>query len=1083
MAGLKHYTGNRLETLAGRLAECIRSPLSSPLTQELIVVQSRGMERWLSMELARHLGVCANIRFPFPNAFLDDLFRIMLPAYRETPAYDPKVVAWRIMGALPACLPSPEFAEIRRYLQDEAGRLKDYQLACRLADLFDQYLVFRPDMILAWESGKNGHDEETWQARLWRKIREDDRSSHPALLRRAFLEQIRGSLPTDPPLPERVSFFGISWLPRFHLEIFHALSRRMDVHLFTLNPCREFWTHIRSDREMDRAVEKIMESSGMKSLSPADLHLEAGNSLLASMGKQGREFFRWLTELNGEEYEFFSEPGEASLLQAIQSDILNLRERGLSGLPKTTVDPLDRSFQVHSCHSPMREVEALHDQILALFDDDPDLLPRDILVMAPDMETYAPLIQAVFDTPAARSAGQTAVPRIPFTVADSGLRKDHPILDGFLDLLELASSRFEVSSVLALLEAPAVRKKFGLTDEEMERIRRWVSGVCIRWGIDGESRLRMGLPGIPDNTWTAGLQRLFLGYALPGKDEQLFNGILPYDAIEGLEAQTLGRLADYLHGLFESAAVLNQSRTPVEWTALLSSLLNQFFEGDEETQRDLQEVRRALQRLTELSDRSGFAAPLSIDIIRFFLRQHFEQQGSGAGYISGGVTCCTLLPMRSIPFKAIFLLGMNHDAYPRPSRTAGFDLIEKYPRPGDPSRRHDDRYLFLEALLSARQTLSISYLGQSVADNSPLPPSVVVSELLDVIEQGFERPDGAIRGLLRTNHRLQAFHPSYFSINSNLFSYSEENSRAAHRLQGLHDAPVFIAAPLPDPGEDWKILQISDLVRFFRNPCRFLLERRLAATLREDADILIDREMFDIRGLDKYDLEQRLVNRALAGQNIEGLFPLFSASGRLPLGNVGIGRYEGMLREAEDFAARVRPCLTAGALDPVDVQLELAGFQLNGRVENRYPEGLFHFRYADLRARDYLRLWIHYLILLSGGHDSIRGTVIGRDRAWSCPPVENAPCVLEQLLTLYWSGLSIPLKFFPESSMKFAEQLLQKGKRAPEALRAARRVWAESEYGRGESEDDYYRRCFDGQDPLDEEFQRLAVRVYEPLLK
>ncbi len=1084
MAGLKRYTGNRLELLAGSLTECIRNPLSSPLSPEIVIVQSRGMERWLSMELARHQGICANIRFPFPNTFLDELFRIMLPQHREAPTYDPEIMAWRIMGELPARLPYPEFASLRRYLQDDATGLKCYQLSCRLADLFDQYLVFRPDMMLDWEAGQNGPGEEAWQADLWRKIREGDKSDHPALLRQTLLERIRSPLSTSYPLPERISIFGISWLPRFHLEILYELSGRLNVNLFALNPCREFWTDIRSDRETGRAVEKIRESTGMKTLSAADLHLEGGNSLLASLGTQGRDFFRWLAELPGEEYDLFADPGETTLLKTIQSDILNLRERGTGGRAKTCIDPRDRSLQIHSCHSPMREVEVLHDQILALFDDDPDLLPRDILIMAPDMDAYAPLIQAVFDTHTAPSPDQTAVPRIPFTIADRSFRNDSPIMDAFLNLLELSGGRFEVSSVLALLETPPVKKKFGLSEEDMERVRQWVIGARIRWGVDGESRRREGLPGFPENTWMAGLQRLFLGYAMPGRDERLFEGILPHDAIEGLEAQTLGRLAEYLNGLFASVTVLRQSRTPADWASVLSSLLNQFFEGDEETQQDMQEVRQALQRLIRLSERSGFAAPVVIEVVKFFLGQHFEQQGAGTGYISGGVTCCAMLPMRSIPFKVICLLGMNHDGYPRPSRTQGFDLMAKHPRPGDRSRRHDDRYLFLEALLSARQKLIISYMGHSIADSSTLPPSVLVSELLDAVEQGFALQEGGIREHLMTNHRLQAFHPDYFSVESSLFSYSGENSRAARRLQEPRpDAPIFFANPLPDPGEDWKIIEISDLVHFFRNPCRFLVERRLAATLREDTDILIDREAFDISGLEKYDLEQRFVEKALAGQNLEALFPVFRASGRLPHGNVGACTYGSLVREADNFAAGIKPWLTGETSGPADIGLDIAGFRLNGRIENLYRSGLFHFRYADLKAKDYLRLWIHHLILLSSGHDLLGSTLIGRDQAWSCPPVGNAQAVLEQLLIIYLKGLTIPLKFFPESSLKFAEQLLVKGKHAPEARRAARRIWAESEYGHGESKDHYYRRCFGEQDPLDEEFERLSLMIYEPLLK
>jgi exodeoxyribonuclease V gamma subunit len=1084
MAGLKRYIGNRLDILAGRLAESIRTPLSSPLTPEIVIVQSKGMERWLSMELARHHGICANVRFPFPNAILDELFRIMLPEYREATAYDPEIVAWQIMGVLPACLADPAFANLRRYLHGDDGGLKGYQLSCRLADLFDQYLIFRPDMILAWEAGEKGDEEEAWQADLWRRLRRDDKSYHPARLRRMLFNQIRNPLPASPPLPERISVFGISWLPHFHLEVLYALSRHLDVNLFLFNPCREFWTDIRSDREMGKAVEKIRESTGMKTLSAADLYMEGGNSLLASLGTQGRDFFRWLTDLPGEEYELFADPGEPHLLQAIQSDILNLRERGREGQAKTRIDPRDRSLRIHACHSPMREVEVLHDQILALFEDDPELHPRDILVMTPDMDAYAPLIQAVFDAPPAPD--HAIAPRIPFSIADRSLRKESPVLDVFMALLDLAGSRFEASSVLALLETPPVRKKFDLSEEEMERIRRWVNDAGIRWGIDGESRRREGLPGFSDNTWVAGLERLFLGYALPGGDEQLFNGILPYDAIEGLEAQTLGRLAEYLESLFAAATVLGRSRTPSEWAAVLSTMLDRFFQAEEDTQRDLQMVRQILQRLNRLSERSGFSVPVALDMIKFFLRQHFGQQGSAAGYISGGVTCCAMLPMRSIPFKVICLLGMNHDGYPRPSRTLGFDLMARRPRPGDRSRRHDDRYLFLEVLLSARQKLIISYCGQSIADSSPLPPSVVVSELLDAIEQGFDCREGRIGDLIMTHHRLQAFHPAYFSADSSLFSYSGENSRAARRLREPHpDRPMFLTGPLPDPDEDWKIVELNDLMRFFKNPCRFLLERRLAATLGYDADFLVDREAFDLRGLEKYAVEQRLVDKALTGRNLEALFPVFRASGLLPHGNVGACRFGSLIRGVEHFTARIEPYLTGAALDPVDVQLELSGFHVTGRIDHLYRGGLFHFRYADLRAKDHLQLWINHLILkvVSGKNDTRESTLIGRDRTWTYRPAENAEAILEQLLFIYWKGLSVPLKYFPDSSHLFAEQHLIKGKSRAEALRATRPVWAGSDYGHGESEDRYYQRCFGDRNPLDEEFQQMAVLVYEPLFR
>ena len=1085
MSGLIRYTGNRLDLLAARLAECIRSPLSAPLTPEIVIVQSKPMERWLSMELARRQGVCANIRFPFPNAFLEELFRILLPEYREAPVYDPETLTWRILAALPACLEQPAFKPLRHYMRDDRG-LKGYQLACRLADLFDQYLIFRPDMILSWEAGQNPYGEEAWQAELWRKIRQKDASFPPSHLRRLLLERIRRPLPTAALLPERMSIFGISWLPPFHLEIFQALSGRININFFALNPCREFWTDIRPDRETRKTVDKIRASTGRQTLSAADLHFEGGNSLLASMGKVGREFFRWFTDLSGEEHEMFADPGEGTLLQAIQSDILNLRERGADGQPKTLIAPPDRSIRIHSCHGPLREVEARPDQILALIDDSPDLQPRDILVMAPDMDAYAPLIEAVFDAPSTTPREHAAMPRIPFTIADCRLRKESPVMDALDQLLALCGSRFEASAVLALLETIPVRKKFGLSEDDLARIRRWIIEVRIRWGMDGESRRRAGLPGFSDNTWMAGLERLLLGYALPGKDRDLFNGILPYDAIEGLEARTLGILAEYLEGLFASAKDLERARTPADWANCLTSLLARFFEGNEETQRDMQALREVFDRLPRLSEWSGYVTPVTFEVVRAFLKTHFEKQDHGRGYIGGGVTCCAMLPMRSIPFRVICLLGMNHDAYPRPSQSPTFDLMAKHPLPGDRSRRHDDRYLFLETLLSAKQHFIVSYVGQSMADSGMLPPSVLVSELLDVIEQGFIREDGLVRESLVVKHRLQAFHADYFTAESGLFTYAEANLGAARCLRATRqEAPKFFSSPLPEPGEDWKTIDIKDLVHFFRNPCRFLIEKRLGATLGEEADILIDQEAFDIRGLEKYDLGRHLVEKSIAGDDLEAQFPLFQASGRLPHGAVGAGIYETLIHEAVDFAARVKPCLKGGIPTPLDVNLDLGDYQLHGRIETLFGGSLFQFRYADLKAGDHLRFWIYHLVvnLCQPGQGRTGGMLFGRDHAWTYAPVEKAETILRQLIEIYWKGLVFPLAFFPNSSWKFAEQSTLKGKSAQEALRAARTVWAGSRYGRGESEDRYYRRCFDEKDPLDDDFQQLAVLVYAPLMK
>ncbi|MBW1829896.1 MAG: exodeoxyribonuclease V subunit gamma, partial [Deltaproteobacteria bacterium] len=716
---------------------------ASPLDKEIVVIQSRGMERWISMELARRHGICANIGFPFPNTFVHEVMRKALPGHKEQAPFDPDIMAWRIMKLLPSLITMPGFESLLTYLEDKEGGLKLFQLSERIADLFDQYLLFRPEMMLNWEQGEKDH----WQAVLWRELVAGHETQHRAALGRAFIELLKNPSSQLEGLPERVAVFGISTLPRFHLQVFAAIARFIQVNLFLMNPCMEYWGDIPSAWEIKKAIDR----ESTQSFSAEDLHLENVNSLLASMGKLGRDFFDLINEFDCEDIQCFDEPGESNLLTCIQSDILNLRKRDQGTGAKKTVFGNDTSIQIHSCHSPMREVEILQDRLLEMFESDPDLTPNDILVMTPDIEAYSPYIQAVFDIPADDSR------RIPFSIADQSIKAEGRIIETFLAITRLRDGRFSAFNVMAVLESRAVQQRFGLSEADVDLIRKWMEDTRIRWGIDGATRGEMGLPDLSENTWKAGLDRLLLGYAMPGREESMFAGVLPFDSMEGSETSVLGDFLEFTKQLFFQTKLLDLARTLNEWSVMLKELLETFFLPDEHTEREVQIIRRTLNDLAEQGELSGFDEKVGMDVIRCLLEKRLEKEGFGFGFIVGGVTFCAMLPMRSIPFKIICLIGMNGDSYPRQSKPLGFDLMAKNPRKGDRSRRNDDRYLFLEALLSARERLYISHVGQSIRDNTGIPPSVLVSEILDYIEQGFELHAAEIRKHILTNHRLQPF--------------------------------------------------------------------------------------------------------------------------------------------------------------------------------------------------------------------------------------------------------------------------------------------------------------------------------------
>lgn len=1105
MKALKLYTGNRLELLAELLVKVLEVPPASPLEPEIIVVQSKGMERWLSLQLASHFGVCANCRFPFPNALIHEVFHHVLPDLPGSSLFEPKYAAWKITQLLPDHLEEPGFASLKHYLDHSPRDLRRLQLASHLAETFDQYVLYRPDLITRWERGGEDH----WQAVLWRDLAKGLEHQHRAALGRAFLERIREAAPGTFPLPQRICLFGISYLPPFHLQILDGLSQILEVNLFLLNPCREYWGDIASKREMGRLVSRPQHNSR----APAELYLDEGNPLLASMGTLGRDFLELLASFPCEETAAFQEPGEASLLACLQSDILNLRDRTRDRSGKTVVLPEDRSLEVHSCHSPMREVEVLYDHLLELFEQDQSLLPRDILVMAPAIETYAPFMQAVFDTP------EDERKHLPYSIADRGMRRESHVAEAFLALLDLWDARLTAAEVHGLLESPAIRARFGLADTDPDLIAGWLQEVRIRWGIDEQDRLRWLPHAFRENTWRAGLDRLLLGYAMPARDHELFRGILPYDPVEGSEVTVLGRFAEFAEQLFQVLTSLRLPRTLHQWSEALTAMLSRFFLPDDAASREFQAVRQVILELAIIQEQTDFAEPVDIRVIKWHLERQLEREGFGLGFLTGGVTCCSLLPMRSIPFRVICLLGMDGNSFPRQTKAPDFDLMAKHPRPGDRSARNDDRYLFLESLISAREKLYISYTGQSARDNSSIPPSVLVSELLDYVHQAFTFaggrggeahagadaedgvPPGAEAGALTPpaagskdpmrfiiKHRLQPFSAAYFKGARRLFSYSEEWLGTARcLLQEQTPPPPFLAAPLAAPEETLKHLDLARLCRFFVNPARFFLDRRLGMVLDEERTVLDETECFEMDGLEQYALGQTLLAARMAGHDLTGLYPSLKASGMLPHGVPGELAFESTSGEVERFARRVEPYLHEGKLEPLVFELPIADFTLTGSLPSLYRHYLVRYRYATIKAKDLLNLWIPHLVLNLVGNPAYprESLLMGLDENEWCAltyaPVANSRELLEKLLAIYWSGLSKPLPFFPETSFRYAEQVLRQGAPPEKALAAAEAKWT-GNFHRGEGRDLSYQLCFKAGNPLDAEFERLAVTVFGPLL-
>lgn len=1108
MPGFNIYLSNRSEVLVSELEHVVSSPPLPPLQQEIIVVQSKGMERWLVQQLGARFGIWANGVFPFPNAMIHALFAAVLGELPVENPFSPELLAWRVQRLLPGYLNRSGFESLKHYSADGQHGLKLTQLCYRVADVFDQYTIHRPEMILRWEQGEESH----WQAQLWRALVDETEVGHRARVRQQFFARLRSAPAPPPALPARISIFGLSALPSFHVEVFAAISQFIDVHLFLMNPSQEFWADIVSEK--DQAKRRQRERRQMQLAFPANPYFETGHPLLASLGKRGRDFSALLLDCGaGQEWSRYEDPGEETLLACLQSDILNLRHRGREGFRKA-IETTDTSLQIHSCHSPMREMEVLHDQLLALFDANPELRPNDILVMTPDIELYAPYISAVF-------AGEHQQQgRIPFSVSDRTEFGNNPVVRAFFKLLELGASRLRAPAVMDLLDIPLLQRRFDIRPEERGPLRRWVEETRICWGIDADDRVRQGVPAFEENSWRAGLDRLLLGYALP-EEGALFAGILPFNGVEGSGSQALGHFLEFAEALFAMARDLPRPRLLSEWSESLIEWMNRFLAPDEDLEQEFQTLRAGLKHLAELQKLSGFTAPVPLDVVRYALEARLAPGDVGVGFLTGGVTFCAMLPMRSIPFKVIALVGMGSRAFPRTERPAGFDLIASHPRPGDRSAREEDRYLFLEAILSAREKLYISYVGQSIKDNSEIPPSVVVSELTEAVEQGFALgPSGdGILDHICIRHRLQAFSPSYFEGTGALFSYSEENLNALRARQagqvGEGEAPAeplssvlpgsgfvspshgqtapalarqrlpkpFVSAAIGEPPEEFRHLDLQELRRFYRNPTAYFFKQRLGLRLDEDKELAEGREPFALDVLDAYGLEQELLVRKLAGEKLAEAYPAARSRGLLPAGAAGELVFRDAIASVEAFAGLLLSLIQGEALAPVEIDLATADFRLTGRVSQIWPRHLLHYRCAGVKAKDRLNLWIDHLLLQQSGVAGYpdRSVLLAKDAGWSFRPVVNAGEILGQLLSYYWEGLQEPLPFFPQSAYAFAQRRHQ-GKKEEDALSAARKAWEGDLQSRGEIEDAYCQLNWGKVDALSARFITLALAIFGPLL-
>ncbi|EGF4801692.1 exodeoxyribonuclease V subunit gamma [Escherichia coli] len=1093
---LRVYHSNRLDVLEALMEFIVeRERLDDPFEPEMILVQSTGMAQWLQMTLSQKFGIAANIDFPLPASFIWDMFVRVLPEIPKESAFNKQSMSWKLMTLLPQLLEREDFTLLRHYLTDDSDKRKLFQLSSKAADLFDQYLVYRPDWLAQWETGhlvEGLGEAQAWQAPLWKALVEytDELGQprwHRANLYQRFIETLESATTCPPGLPSRVFICGISALPPVYLQALQALGKHIEIHLLFTNPCRYYWGDIKDPAYLaklltrqrrhsfeDRELPLFRDSENAGQLFNSDGEQDVGNPLLASWGKLGRDYIYLLSDLeSSQELDAFVDVTPDNLLHNIQSDILELENRAVAGVNieefsrsdnKRPLDPLDSSITFHVCHSPQREVEVLHDRLLAMLEEDPTLTPRDIIVMVADIDSYSPFIQAVFGSaPADRY--------LPYAISDRRARQSHPVLEAFISLLSLPDSRFVSEDVLALLDVPVLAARFDITEEGLRYLRQWVNESGIRWGIDDDNVRELELPATGQHTWRFGLTRMLLGYAMESAQGE-WQSVLPYDESSGLIAELVGHLSSLLMQLNIWRRGLAQERPLEEWLPVCRDMLNAFFLPDAETEAAMTLIEQQWQAIIAegLGAQYGDAVPLSL--LRDELAQRLDQERISQRFLAGPVNICTLMPMRSIPFKVVCLLGMNDGVYPRQLAPLGFDLMSQKPKRGDRSRRDDDRYLFLEALISAQQKLYISYIGRSIQDNSERFPSVLVQELIDYIGQSHYLPgdealncdesEARVKAHLTCHHTRMPFDPQNYQP-GNLQSYAREWLPAASQAGKAHSEFV---QPLPFTLPE--TVPLETLQRFWAHPVRAFFQMRLQVNFRTEDSEIPDTEPFILEGLSRYQINQQLLNVLVEQDDAERLFRRFRAAGDLPYGAFGEIFWETQCQEMQQLADRVIACRQPG--QSMEIDLACNGVQITGWLPQVQPDGLLRWRPSLLSVAQGMQLWLEHLVYCASGGNGESRLFLRKDGEWRFPPLaaEQALHYLSQLIEGYREGMSAPLLVLPESGGAWLKTCYDAQNDAmlddDSTLQKARTKFLQAYEGnmmvRGEGDDIWYQRLW-----------------------
>ena len=1066
------YHSNALDLLAELLADTLRQPATSTdslLTPDTILIPQVAMRRWLQATLAQKFGVAANLHFLTPGEFVAQALAANVgPSHDDL---DMDTLHWRVYAALgdAALLAQPALAAIARHLA-AGDAVRRWALAGELANSFNKYAAWRRDWLLHWEEGAESNDA---QAILWRAVAMG--RQHRARRIGDYLGTFANTNALPCGLPTRLFAFATLNVSPDVLRVMATQAKVGTLHFYLPTPSREYWGDLRS--------------LGARLHAGEDPFADADeNPLLRDCGAAGKDFMALLGSYEAvhpsAEVTAYADPDPhdpakpTTLLRQMQSDVYH-RRAVVPERQRQRVDYADPSLQFHACHTRLREVQVLHDQLRALLDDtrfEPPLQPRDIAVLAPDIDAYAPYLDAVFN-------GDAQGGRSPSAMADTSPLQSEPLVAVFLRLLALPSARFGLEETLDLLASPPLAAAAGLQPTDFEHLHTWLHAAGARWGWDAAQRARSGAPEEASFTWQFALDRLLLGLA--SGSEALIAGVAPWPQWEGSAVTTLDRLLRQLQILAHYEQALRTPATPEQWRERLLGLLQALLPQAPAERRDLRALDRLRNAITDFAQHAARAEVellVPIAVVQAYFTQVLSAADTRAPLLTGGVSVARMVPMRLLPFRVICLLGMNDGEFPRSDPSAGLNKLTAEMSAGkrnygDRSTRDDDRFLFLQLFAAAQDVFYLSWQGKDPRDGSTREPSVLVDELLAVTGSYHA---GAAEGNsigfqhLVLAHALQPFSPEAFGNpdDPRVFSYRANWQPAAQRPEAPRQSlPIWLPehAPLARVDASETALSLTRLQQFFKAPAKQFLRQRLALRQPEIDAAGEDVEPLQVpqHGLDKHALQQAVCAALLTGETAAVMLPRLRAQALLPAGPLGEQGLDAVVQRVRPYVDALRHWQAGQAARTETLTCDIDGLRLHGSLHGIYPHGIARLQFGERNGPSVLRSGLDWLLACAAGL-ALPLMEFYDDKADGLGPHRRAPvpqdvaiAALRTLLAVRQQGLQAPLLFAPYSSWAlFEAEDVEKGlKRAVNKWRGSERSWAE---GR----DAAYQLALRGQDPF-----------------